>query len=124
MTGTHPDFYLIPLTIAPSNALNTGQRPATQTEVLHCPTEATLTWHASVGMESTEYIKVALKRFLAFKELAKSHWAPIGFPQPFRERLARSNFSWKYKISSDIFTTQRRSSSTASANGVVGSQGG
>lgn len=77
MIGTHPDFYLVPVTTALSDAVITGRRPATQTEVLCCPTEAIPTWRAGVGMSDIRYRKLALKRFLAFKELAKRHWAPI-----------------------------------------------
>ena len=77
MTGTQPDFYLVPVTTTLSNIVITGQRPATQTKVLHCPTGVINMWRASVGMEDREYRKIALKRFLAFKELVKGHWAQI-----------------------------------------------
>ena len=77
MTGTRPDFYLVPVTTALNDAVITGQLPATQTEVLHCPTEVAHTGGVSVGMENTEYRKVALQHLLAFKELAKNYWAQI-----------------------------------------------
>lgn len=77
MTGTHPDFYLVPVTASLSNAIIIGRRPTTQTRVLHCSTIATHTQDASVGMEDTEYRKLALRRFLAFKELVQKHRALI-----------------------------------------------
>ncbi|KIJ21258.1 hypothetical protein PAXINDRAFT_159434 [Paxillus involutus ATCC 200175] len=52
MKGTRPIFYLVPVTTELSNAVITGQYLATQTQVLG---------------------KLALKRFLAFKVLARSH---------------------------------------------------
>jgi len=98
MTGTHAEFYLVPVTTVLSDVVITCQRPATQTELLRCPTEATPTPRASVGIEDMEYRKLALKRFLAFKELAQRHWAlilegvQVASPQLSRKRLARSNF--------------------------------
>jgi len=77
MTGTHPDFYLVPVTTALSNGVIISQRPKTQTRVLHCPTTETHTQGASVGMEDPEYRRLAFKRFLAFKELVQGHWALI-----------------------------------------------
>ena len=77
MTGTRPTFYLIPVTTELSNAVITGQYPATQTQVLRCATVAKHVPYISAGMENTEYRKLALKHFLAFKELAKSHWMRI-----------------------------------------------
>ena len=77
MSGTRPTFYLVPVTMELNNAVITGQYPATETNVLKCATVATHTRRASTGMEDTEYRKLALKRFLAFKELAKSYWVRI-----------------------------------------------
>ena len=77
MTNTRPTFYLVPVTDILSEAVIRGQYPATQTRVLHCATAATRTMSFNAGMEDTEYRKVALKRFLAFKALAKSHWERI-----------------------------------------------
>jgi hypothetical protein len=77
MTGTRPTFYLVPVTIELSNAVITGQYHATQTRVLRSVTVATHIRRASTGMEDTEYRMLALKRFLAFKTLAKSHWVHI-----------------------------------------------
>jgi len=39
------------------------------TVVTHAPT--------LLGMENVEYRRLALKRFLAFKEVAKSHWERV-----------------------------------------------
>ena len=77
MTGTRPDFYLVPVTTSLSNAVITSRRPTARTRVLHCPTIETRTQGAGVGMEDTEYRKLALKRFLAFKELVQRHRALI-----------------------------------------------
>ncbi|KAK1217045.1 hypothetical protein PQX77_020319 [Marasmius sp. AFHP31] len=74
MTGTRPTFYLVPVTTELSDAVITSQYPAHQTHVLRCPTVPP---RASTGMEDTEYRKLALKRFLAFKTVAKSHWSHI-----------------------------------------------
>ncbi|KAF8954892.1 hypothetical protein BDZ97DRAFT_1862361 [Flammula alnicola] len=62
MTGTRPTFYLVPVTRELSEAVILGQYPMNQTKVLNVE-----------GMEDIEYRKLALKRFLAFKTLAKSH---------------------------------------------------
>lgn len=77
MTGTRPTFYLIPVTTELSDAVITGRYPATRTQVLWCVTMASLVHHANVGMEDEEYRKLALKHFLAFKELAKNHWVHV-----------------------------------------------
>jgi hypothetical protein len=77
MTGTRPTFFLVPVTLKLSNAVITGQHPVIQTRVLRCATALTPLRRASTGMEDTEYRKLALKRFLAFKTLAKSHWLLI-----------------------------------------------
>jgi hypothetical protein len=77
MTGTRPTFYLVPVTIELSHAVITGQYPAHQTCVLRCGTVPTYTQRASAGMEDAEYRKLALKRFLAFKTLSRSHWVRI-----------------------------------------------
>ena len=99
MTGTHPDFYLVPVTTALSNSVIIAQRPNTQTRVLHCPTIGPHKQGVSVGMEDPEYRRLALKRFLAFKELAQRHWVLISKgvevtpPQLLWKTLAGSNFS-------------------------------
>lgn len=74
MAGTRPTFYLVPVTRELSDAVMTGQYPINQTKVLKCTTTGVHARHSSEGMEDIEYRKVALKRFLAFKTLAKSHW--------------------------------------------------
>jgi hypothetical protein len=73
MNGTLPTFYLVTVTTELSNAVITGQYPATQTRVLTCATVPTHILRAGTGMEDMEYRKLALKRFLGFKLLAKSH---------------------------------------------------
>jgi len=74
MSGTRPTFYLVPVTQELSTAVIGGVYPATETRVLKCVTVAAHTRRASEGMENTEYRKLALKRLLAFRGLAKSHW--------------------------------------------------
>ncbi|KAJ7359815.1 hypothetical protein DFH08DRAFT_921823 [Mycena albidolilacea] len=73
MSGTRPTFYLVPVTLELSNAVATGQYPSSETVVSMCVTVP----RASDGMEDTQYRQLALKRFLAFKTLAKSHWEEI-----------------------------------------------
>ena len=77
MTGTFPTFFLVPVTLELSNAAITGQYPKIPTQVLCCATALTHLWGASTGMEDTKYRKLALKRFPAFKTLAKNHWVHI-----------------------------------------------
>ncbi|TEB35467.1 hypothetical protein FA13DRAFT_1728279 [Coprinellus micaceus] len=74
MSGTIPTFYLVPVTQALSDAVATAQYPSTQTRVLKCVTVMAHQRRISDGMADTEFRKLALKRFLAFKSLAKSHW--------------------------------------------------
>jgi hypothetical protein len=73
MIGTRPTFYLVPVTKELSESVMTGSFPATQTHVLKCVTTPAHA-RAGEGMEDTEYRRLALKHFLAFKTLAKSHW--------------------------------------------------
>ena len=77
MAKTRPTFYLVPVTTALSDAVISGTFPATPTEVTYCPTIGTHTKYAYVGAEDIEYRKLLLKRFLAFKALAKIHWEHI-----------------------------------------------
>jgi hypothetical protein len=74
MVGTNPTFYLVPVTKELSNAVITAQYPLTQTQVLKCVTIAAHQRRISDGMADIEFRKLALKRFVAFKTLAKSHW--------------------------------------------------
>ena len=76
MSGTRPTFYLVPITAELSNAVMSGEYPKNTTQVLRCVTKAT-NIHISTGMGNVEYRKLALKRLLAFKELAKSHWVHV-----------------------------------------------
>jgi len=77
MTDIIPTFYLVPVTTALSDAVISGTFPATRTEVLECSTVATHVNYEGVGAQDTEYRKLILKRFLAFKALAKTHWEHI-----------------------------------------------
>ena len=77
MVGTRPTFYLVPVTETLSNAAISGQYPATRTEVLECVTVPAHGWDADTEMEDTGYRKLALRRFLAFKTLAESHWRRV-----------------------------------------------
>lgn len=74
MSGTRPTFYLVPVTQELSAAVIGGMYPATETKVLKCVTVAAHTRRVSEGMEDTEYRKLALKRLLRFRMLAKNHW--------------------------------------------------
>jgi hypothetical protein len=74
MSGTTPTFYLVPVTKELSDAVITGQYPTSQTQVLKCITTATHRERVRDGMADLEFRKIAFKRFLAFKDLAKSHW--------------------------------------------------
>lgn len=74
MVGTAPTFYLVPVTKVLSDAVMTGQYPPTQTRVLKCVTFAGHQRWVSDGMADIEFRKIALKRFVAFRNLARSHW--------------------------------------------------
>ena len=74
MVGTTPTFYLVPVTKELSDAVMTGQHPPTQTQVLKCVTVAGHQRRISDGMADIEFRKLTLKRFVAFKNLARSHW--------------------------------------------------
>ncbi|KAN0079918.1 hypothetical protein V8E55_009484 [Tylopilus felleus] len=74
MFGTNPTFYLVPVTTELSNAVVTAQYPTTQIQVLKCVTVVAHQRRISDGMADTEFRKLALKRFIAFKSLAKSYW--------------------------------------------------
>jgi len=76
MSGTRPTFYLVPVTTELNEAVIAGRYPEHTTVVLRCATVVADT-PTFVGMEDTEYRRFALKRFLAFKELAKSHWVHV-----------------------------------------------
>ncbi|KJA26788.1 hypothetical protein HYPSUDRAFT_63566 [Hypholoma sublateritium FD-334 SS-4] len=74
MFGTTPTFYLVPVTRELSDAVKTAQYPTSQTQVLKCVTVVTHQRRLSDGMADTEFRKLALARFVAFKTLAKSYW--------------------------------------------------
>ena len=77
MSGTRPTFYLVPVTAALSQAVISGQYPATATTVLKCATVLGHQRRASDGMINPEYRKLALRRFVAFKAVAQAHWERI-----------------------------------------------
>ncbi|KAF6747964.1 hypothetical protein DFP72DRAFT_918202 [Ephemerocybe angulata] len=82
MEATKPTFYLVPVTKNLSNAVATGQYPASQTHVLQCATVAppdrgqASNWaparygRVRDGMANPEYREIALRRFLAFRDVA------------------------------------------------------
>ena len=74
MVGTNPTFYLVAVTKELSDAVKTGQYPPTQTRVLQCVTVPGHQRRVSDGMADIEFRKLALRRFVAFKNLARSHW--------------------------------------------------
>jgi len=74
MVGTRPTFYLVPVTRALSIAVMTGQYPETPTEVVKCVTSLGPNRRFNEGMETPEFRRVALQRFVAFKSLAKEYW--------------------------------------------------
>lgn len=77
MSGTQPTFYLVPVTRALCMAVATGQYPHAVTEILRCVTVSSHIRLGGEGMADTEYRKLALRRFLAFKVLAKRYWETI-----------------------------------------------
>ncbi|KIM79727.1 hypothetical protein PILCRDRAFT_823276 [Piloderma croceum F 1598] len=81
MIGTRPIFYLVPVTKALSDAVITGQWAPVPTRVLKCVTVAGHNRRAREGMETPEYRKVALERFVAFNAVAKSHWKKFQIAQ-------------------------------------------
>jgi hypothetical protein len=75
MSGTRPTFYLVPVSMDLSDAVQMGQYPLKETEVFKCVTVLLGHNHRiSEDMCDTTYRKLALQRFLAFKTLAESHW--------------------------------------------------
>ena len=76
ISRTRPTFYLAPVTTELSEAVIGGRYPKHTTQVLSCHT-VPKKLYISFGMWDTEYRKLALKCFLAFKELAKSHWVRV-----------------------------------------------
>jgi hypothetical protein len=75
MIGTHPTFYLIPITKKLSDAITSGQYSAKKTNVLKCLTEGCQVGqgHHSTAANmanSVAYRKLTMQRFTAFKTLA------------------------------------------------------
>ena len=68
LISTSPTFYLVPVTKELSDAVVSGEYPPTQKCV-------TFAGHPRRrGMADIEFRKLALKHFVAFKSLARSHW--------------------------------------------------
>ena len=63
---------LMPVTKELSDAVITGQWPKAATEVVKCATVADHNRWLSEGIETPEHRRVASKRMVAFKALAKS----------------------------------------------------
>ena len=74
VSGTRPMFYLVPITRALSDAVFLGAYPTATTRVLRCDTTATHQTYAGNGMVDPQYRKLALGRFLAFRETARRCW--------------------------------------------------
>jgi hypothetical protein len=76
MAGKRATFYLVPVTSEPSMAGATREYPAGKTVVSMCGTVTGALAGASdgMGMAVTEYRRVALERFLAFRMLARGCW--------------------------------------------------
>lgn len=74
MSDTNPTFYLVPVTKELSDAVMIAQYPTTPTRVLMCVTIAADQRRFSDGMLDTEFRKLALKRFVEFRNLAKGYW--------------------------------------------------
>ena len=74
MVSTTPNFYLVPVTKELSDAVMTGQYPPTQTRVQKCVTVAGHQRCIADGMADIKFRKLALKRFVAFENLARSQW--------------------------------------------------
>jgi hypothetical protein len=91
MSGTHPTFYLIPVSQELSDAVVTGQYPANEPQVFKCATISEHIGHENIGMEDMEYRRMALQHFLAFKTLAKCCW-----DQMFRSFDVECGFYFRY----------------------------
>ncbi|KAF4617519.1 hypothetical protein D9613_006338 [Agrocybe pediades] len=74
MFGTVPTFYLVPVTRELSEAVMTAQYPTSRTVVQKCRTVAAHQMQPGNGMADIEFRKLAFKRFIAFKSLARSCW--------------------------------------------------
>lgn len=71
MVGTHPAFYLVPVTNMLSNAVLNGTYPLSRTRVRRCRCEVV---GVNGGMENPAYRTHALQYYVAFRVLAKSYW--------------------------------------------------
>jgi len=77
MLGTHPAFYLVPVTEALSTAVIGGRPCDTETDVSRFQFLSRTRRQTMAGMEDPEYRRQALENFLAFKEVARSHWEQV-----------------------------------------------
>jgi len=77
LSGTRPTFYLVPVTTELSEAVGDGRPSLIRTSVLRCSTGVRRARRSSTGMADIDYRKLALRHFLAFKGLAKSHWVKV-----------------------------------------------
>lgn len=78
MVHTRPTFYLVPVTQELEIAVENALYPSSVTRVSRCVTlldDPKI--DVETGMENTEYRRLALKRLLAFKTLAKGYWSHI-----------------------------------------------
>lgn len=71
LVGTHPAFYLIPVTNMLSNAVLNGTYPLSRTRVQRCRCEVV---GVNGGMENPACRTHALQHYVAFRVLAKSYW--------------------------------------------------
>ena len=69
MVGARPAFYLVPVTQALSMAVVANCHHNTRTEVAKC-----LTFLVDDNMEAPNHRRRVFEQFLAFRELAKTHW--------------------------------------------------
>ncbi|KAK7022159.1 hypothetical protein R3P38DRAFT_1110480 [Favolaschia claudopus] len=72
MSGLRPSFYLAPVTRRLCDAVTAGEYPSSQTVVSMC--SDIVAGEPSIGMEDPGYRRIALQRFLAFRDLARVHW--------------------------------------------------
>ena len=74
MIGTRPIFYNIPVTKQLSEAVVTAQYPPLPTIVEKCVVAFT-SRRLSEGMETPDFRQLALRHYVAFRTLARSHWS-------------------------------------------------
>ena len=77
MIGTRPIFYLVPVTRELSEAVDTGQYPASTTVVEKCVVVSN-SGRLNEGMESPDFRQVAVQHFRAFRGHAWLNWHDSG----------------------------------------------